>query len=163
MPSIEDVSLQGTITYNDISGIFNLPTLKRLNISNMQCEINFANLAENTSLEALSIDKIKLFKNVQVSGGGGIVYVDWDDVSFTENIAFLEKFKGLKELSIKENELTEIGFAAALEALQKIDFSDNYVTDISPLSGLKNLSQVICTENPVSNTEMLGEKVIVIP
>lgn len=163
LPSIEDVSLQGTITYNDISGIFNLPTLKRLNISNMQCEINFANLAENTSLEALSIDKIKLFKNVQVSGGGGIVYVDWDDVSFTENIAFLEKFKGLKELSIKENELTEIGFAAALEALQKIDFSDNYVTDISPLSGLKNLSQVICTENPVSNTEMLGEKVIVIP
>lgn len=162
LPAIEEVSLQGTATYKDISGIFNLPTLKRLDISNMQCEINFANLAENTTLEALSIDKIKLYKNVRVSGGGGIVYVDWDDVSFTENISFLEKFKGLKELSIKENELTEIGFAASLEALQKIDFSDNYVTDISPLSGLKNLSQVICTQNPVSNAEALGDKVIVI-
>lgn len=162
LPAIEDVSLQGTVTYKDISGIFNLPTLKRLDISNMQCEINFANLAENTTLEALSIDKIKLFKNVRVSGGGGIVYVDWDDVSFTENISFLEKFKGLKELSIKENELTEVGFAAALETLEKIDFSDNYVTDVSPLSGLKNLSQVICTENPVSNAETLGDKVIVI-
>lgn len=162
LPAIEEVSLQGTVTYGDISGIFNLSTLKRLNISNMKCEINFGNVAENTTLEALSINKIKLYKNVQVSGGGGIVYVDWDDVSFTENIAFLEKLKGLKELSIRENELTDLGFAAALEGLQTIDFSDNYVTDISPLSGLKALSLVNCSENPVSNVEMLGDKVMVI-
>lgn len=162
LPALEEANLQGTVTYSDISGIFNLPTLKRLNISNMQCEINFNNIAENTTLEALSINKIKLYKNVQVSGGGGIVYVNWDDVSFTENIAFLEKFKGLKELSIRENELTEIGFAAALEGLQEIDFSDNYVTDVSPLSGLKALSVVNCSENPVSNVDMLGDKVMVI-
>lgn len=128
----------------------------------MQCEINFDKIAENTALEALSIDKIKLYNNVQVSRNGGFTYVDWDSVSFAENLAFLEKFKGLKELSIRENELTEIGFAAALGALQKIDFSDNYVTDLSPLSGLKDLSQVNCSKNPVSNADMLGDKVIVI-
>lgn len=162
LPALEELNLQGTVTYKDISGIFNLSALRRLNISSMQCEINFDKIAENTTLEALSIDKIKLYNNVRVSGGGGITYVDWDSVSFAENLAFLEKFKGLKELSIRENELTEIGFAAALGALQKIDFSDNYVTDLSPLSGLKDLSQVNCSKNPVSNADMLGDKVIVI-
>ncbi len=162
LSGLEEVDLHGTITYGDISGIFNLPALKRLNISNMECEINFDKIAENTTLESLSIDSIKLYKNVQVSGGGGIVYVDWDDVNFTEHLTFLEKLKGLKELSIRENELTEIGFAASLGALESIDFADNYVTDLSPLSGLKALSAVDCSENPISNYEILGDSVVII-
>ena len=162
LTGLEEVDLHGTVTYGDISGIFNLPALKRLNISHMECEINFDRIADNTTLEALSIDSIKLYKNVQVSGGGGIVYVDWDDVSFTEHLSFLEKLKGLKELSIRENELTDISFAASLGGLKTIDFSDNYVTDLSPLSGLKALSQVKCSENPVSDYEILGDAVVIV-
>ncbi len=162
LTGLEDLDLHGTITYGDISGIFNLPALKRLNISHMECEINFDRIAENTSLEELSIDSIKLYKNVKVSGGGGIVYVDWDDVSFTEHLAFLEKLQGLKKLSIRENELTDIGFAASLSGLQTIDFADNYVTDLSPLSGLKALSKVDCSENPISNYEILGDSVLIL-
>lgn len=162
LPGLEELDLHGTTTYGDISGIFNLPTLKRLNISHMECEIDFDQIAENTTLEALSIDDIKLYKNVQVSGGGGIVYVDWDDVSFTEHLSFLEKLKGLKELSIRENKLTDIHFAASLSGLRAIDFSDNYVTDLSPLSGLKALSQVNCQDNPISNYEILGDSVAIL-
>lgn len=162
LPALEDLDLQGTATYDDISGIFNMPALKRLNISNMQCEINFDRIGENTTLEALSINKIKLYKNVQVSGGGGIVYVDWDDVSLVEHLSFLEKLKGLKELSIRENELTNLSFAASLPALQTIDFSDNYVTDLAPLSGLKALSAVNCEDNPISNYDILGKSVTVL-
>ncbi len=162
LPALEELNLSGTATYEDISGIFNMPTLKRLNINNMQCEINFDRIAENTTLEALSINHIKLYKNVNVSGGGGIVYVDWDDVSFTENLSFLGKLKGLKELTICENELTDLAFAESLAALRSIDFADNYVTDLSPLSGLKSLSRVVCTENPISNYEILGDSVMII-
>jgi len=162
LTGLEEVDLHGTATYDDISGIFNLPALKRLNLSGMQCEINFDRIADNTTLEALSIDHIKLYKNVKVSGGGGIVYVDWDDVKLTDHLSFLEKLKGLKELSIKENELTDISFAASLGGLQTIDFSDNYVTDISPLSGLKALGVVKCEENPVSNYEILGDGVMIV-
>ncbi len=162
LPALEDLNLGGTATYDDISGIFNMPSLKRLNISNMECEINFDKIGENTTLEDLSIDKIKLYKNVEVSGGGGITYVNWDDVNFTEHLDFFAKLKGLKNLSIRENELTDLGFVSSLEALQTIDFADNYVTDLSPLSGLKALSKVDCTENPVSNYEILGESVMIL-
>lgn len=162
LPALEDLNLSGTATYDDISGIFNLPTLRRLNLNHMECEINFDRIGDNTTLEALSIDKIKLYKNVKVSGGGGIAYVDWDNVSLTEHLSFLAKLQGLKELSIRENELTDIGFAASLPALESIDVSDNYVTDLSPLSGLKNLSYVNCEENPISNYEVLGDSVMVV-
>lgn len=162
LSALEELDMRGMSTYDDISGIFNLPTLKRLNISNMSCEINFGKIADNSTLEELGVDHMKLYNNVQISGGGGIQYVNWDDVSFTENISFLSRFQGLKHLSIRENELTDVGFAAELPALQTIDLSDNYVTDLTPLAGLKDLIQVDCTKNPVSNYEVLGSSVVVI-
>lgn len=162
LPALENLNLSGTKTYEDISGIFNMPTLKSLNISGMDCEINFDNIQDNTRLEELKIDHIKLYKNVSVRGGGGIYSVNWDDVNLTDHLSFLGKFKGLNALSIKENELTDLEFASSMEALKSIDFSDNYVTDISPLSGLKGLREVICTENPISNFEVLSDSVTVV-
>lgn len=162
LPAIERLNLRGTKTYKDISGIFNLPTLKYLDIASMECEIDFGKIQENTTLETLIMDHIKLYKNVTVSGGNGIYSINWDDVSLVDNLSFLEKFKGLGTLSIRENELTDLNFAASLPALRTIDFSDNYVTDLSPLSGLKMLLEVNCSENPVSNFEVLSESVMVI-
>lgn len=160
--SLEEVNLSGTATYDDISGIFNLPALKRLDISGMSAEINFDKVQENTVLEELHADHLKLYENVNVSGGGGIVYVDWDDVIFSEHLEFLGRLKNLKHLSIRENELTDLAFAQALGALETIDFSDNYVTDVSPLSALQNLKQATGTDNPVSNYEALGPSVTVV-
>ena len=162
LPALENLDFGGMGTYEDISGIFNMPTLKTLNISNMECEINFDKIAENTSLTELSMDHMKLYENVQVSGGGGIYYVDWDDVSLVENLGFLGKFTALQKLSICENELTDLNFASSLPALSEIDFSDNYVTDLTPLLGLRNLKTVTCTDNPISNYEVLSDSVSII-
>lgn len=158
-PALEYLNISGTMTYDDISGVFNMPTLRELSISSMECEINFDRIQENTSLETLNMNKLKLYKNVSVSGGGGIYSVNWDDVTLTEHLDFLAKLKGLQNLSIRENQLTDISFAAGLEALRTIDFSDNYVTDLSPLMGLKALRQVTCTDNPISNYDVLGGSV----
>ncbi len=162
LTALETLDLQGTSTYDDISWAFNSGTIKELNISGMECEINFDLIGENHVLETLSMDGLVLYNNVQVSGGGGIVYVDWDDVELDEHTEFLGRLKGLKNLSIAENELTDIAFAGELSALETIDLSENYVTDLKPLSGLKSLKRVTCTGNPISNERVLGEKVVVI-
>ena len=160
--ALETLDLQGTSTYDDISWAFNSGTIKELNISGMECEINFDLIGENHVLETLSMDGLVLYNNVQVSGGGGIVYVDWDDVELDEHTEFLGRLKGLRNLSIAENELTDIAFAGELSALETIDLSENYVTDLKPLSGLKSLKRVTCTGNPISNERVLREKVVVI-
>lgn len=163
LPALQYLYLGGTTTYKDISDIFNHPTLKYLDIGNMQCEINFDNIRDNTSLETLVMDHMTLYNNVFISGGNGAYSIYYDDVSLMENLSFLEKFKALKYLSIRQNELTDLNFAASLPTLCSIDFSDNYVTDLSPLSALKMLREINCTENPISNFEVLSESVLVIP
>ncbi len=162
LPALEELDMHGTITYGDIADIFNMPSLRTLNISGMECVIGFDRIEENTHLESLSVNHMKTYANVSVSGGGGIYSVDWDDVEFTEHLDFLAKLKGLKHLSIRENDLTDLSFVSELPALESIDFGDNYVTDLSPLSGLRALKQVTCTDNPVSNFEVLGDSVTVI-
>ena len=162
LPALESLDLRGMATYYDISGFFNLPTLRSLNISGMECEINFGKLSDNPSLETLKMDGLKLYKNVQVSGGGGIQYVDWDDVVLNEHLDFLTHYQGLRTLSIADNDLTGIEFAASLPQMEKIDLSENYVTDLKPLSALPSLREVDCTGNPISNYRVVGEKVSLI-
>lgn len=160
--SLEKLDLRGTATYGDISWAFNSPTIKELDISGMECEINFDLIGENNVLESLSMDGLVLYNNVQVEGGGGIVYVDWDDVELDEHTEFLGKLKGLRHLSIAENELTDISFARELSGLETIDLSDNYVTDLKPLAGLRGLKSVKCAGNPVGNERVLDEGVLVV-
>lgn len=128
----------------------------------MECEINFANIGENTTLEELFMDRMTLYKNVQVSFDGAITYVDWDTVNFADQVGELAKLKGLKKLSIQGNQLTDLEFASSLKTLVSIDFSDNYVTDLEPLVGLTALKEVSCRENPISNYEVLKDSVVVL-
>lgn len=161
-PSLKKLNLAGVATYDDISGIFNIPTLAYLNMNGMECEIAFDRIKDNPSLTELHMDGLLLYENVNVSGGGGIYSVGWDDVTLDDHTGFLSHFPSLAILSIAENELTDISFAENLPLLEQIDISDNFVTDLKPLSGLGKLKAVTCTGNSVSNYRVLDDKVTVI-
>ncbi len=161
-PALKTLSLQGVTTYDDISAIFSIPTLRSLDISGMECEIAFDRLKDNPSLEELYMDGLLLYENAEVYGSDGFYSVYWDDVVLNEHTDFLAHFPSLSVLSIADNELTDIHFAENLPALEYIDLSDNFVTDLTPLSGSGGLQAVICTGNPVSNYRVLGDNVLVI-
>ena len=61
-----------------------------------------------------------------------------------------------------DNKLAQIQPVAALPLLETLDISKNYVTDLNPLAGLEHLKKVDGRENPVSNWQVVGEKVTVI-
>lgn len=160
--SLESVNLRGMVTYDDISGIFMLPHIKKIDISGIECEIAFDKIEENASLETLLMSGIKLYENVKVSGGGGIVYVDWDDVFLAEHTDFIARFPNLTKLEIAENEIKDLEFAGNLTKLEEIDFSDNYISEMRPLAAIPTLRWVNCKGNPISNLRVLDENVIII-
>lgn len=162
LPALKNLDLTGCVTYYDISSIFNMPALEKLLLNGAECEINFGKLQDNGSLKHLEMTGIKLYKNVQVSGGGGIQYVNWDDVVLDEHIDFLTHYPNLKTLVLSDNDLTKVDFASGLMELENLDISDNYVTDIKPLDTAVSLKQVNCTGNPISNPRVLNEKVNII-
>lgn len=159
---LECLDLHGTETYDDISGIFNMPNLKELNISGMQCEIDFDAITENSTLEVLRMDDMYLYENVWVEYNSGITIADWDEVIMDEHMDFLKKFPGLRELYLAENGLTDISFAEALSALEILDISDNYITQLRPLAELPSLRRVICPDNPLRNEKVLKDSVLII-
>ena len=162
IPALEVINLNGVATYKDISMLFNIPTLKEIYLNGMECELNFASLQPNESLEVIEMDGMKLYKNVKVSGGGGITYVDYDKVILDENTAFLANYPNLRQLSLADNKLTNIAFADRLLYLEKVNISGNYITDLKPLEALGHLSSVDCTGNPVENYRVLTDKVSII-
>ena len=130
LATLEELNLSGVVTYEDVSGIFSLPQLKKLNISGIECEINFDKITDNPSLETLEMAGVKLYENVQIEGGYGIVSIDWDDVYLADHTDFVAHFPNLKKLDVADNKLENIDFAAALVKLEEIDLSDNYVTEL---------------------------------
>lgn len=162
IPALEVLNLNGVATYEDISGLFGMPSLKELYLNGIECELNFSKLTPNMNLEVLKMDGVKLYKNVKISGGGGIVYVDYDNVSLDENTGFLAAYGGLKRLSLSDNTLTNVEFASSLKNLELLDISGNYVTDLKPLEGLGNLRMLDAEGNPVENYRVLSEDVVII-
>ena len=158
LTTLEELNLGGMVTYEDVSGIFMLPQLKKLHISGMECEIDFDKITDNPSLESLEMAGMKLYENVQIEGGYGIVSIDWDDVYLADHLDFVVRFPNLKKLDVADNKLENVDFAAALMKLEEIDLSDNYVTDLHPLADLPALRQVNCMGNPVSNLRVLDEE-----
>lgn len=162
LPALKRLDLTGASTYYDISALFNIPALESFCLDGMECEINFDKLQDNPSLKVLSMDGIKLYKNVQVDGGGGILYVDWDDVILDEHTGFLAHYPNLESLSLADNELTQVEFGSSLGNMKTLDISENYVTDVRPLAGAPSLRTLILTGNPVDNLRMLDERVQVV-
>lgn len=158
LTTLEELNLGGMVTYEDVSGIFMLPQLKKLHISGMECEIDFDKITDNPSLESLEMAGIKLYENVQIEGGYGIVSIDWDDVYLADHLDFVAHFPNLKKLDVADNKLENVDFAAALMKLEEIDLSDNYVTDLHTLADLPALREVNCKGNPVSNLRVLDEE-----
>ncbi|MDE7404370.1 MAG: leucine-rich repeat domain-containing protein, partial [Lachnospiraceae bacterium] len=159
---LECLDLHGSVTYDDISGLFQMPRLRELNISGMQCEIDFDAIAENPVLEILYMDDMYLYENVHIDYNSGIVMIDWDKVTLDEHMDFLKKFPGLKELYLRENGLTDLSFAEGLPALQILDISENYITELRPLARLPSLQKVVCAGNPLKNEKVLMDSVLII-
>lgn len=162
LPALKKLNLTGASTYYDISGIFNMPMLETLIMDGVECEINFSKLSDNGTLKYLSMDGIKLYKNAQISGGGGIYSINWDDVTLNDNTSFLSHYPNLEHLSIAENNLTSVEFAAGLMNLKTLDIRENYITDLKPLARAASLSRVEATGNPISNDKVLADSVTLI-
>lgn len=162
IPALEYLNLTGISSFDDMSGLFNIPTLVSLIMNGVECEINFSRLQDNQSLRTLELDGVTLYKNVNISGGNGITYVDYDDVALDGQTEFLVHYPKLEQLSLADNKLTQINFASKLTALKNLDISGNYITDLKPLESLAALQMVNCLDNPVENYRVLSEDIYII-
>ena len=73
-----------------------MPALRELYLNGVECELDFSKISPNEHLKVLGMDGVKLYENVKISGGGGIVYVDYDKVDLSDHTGSWPRSPGLQ-------------------------------------------------------------------
>ena len=60
----------------------------------------------------------------------------------------LQRFPGLRLLSVSQTDISDLSPLAGLSALQSLDCSETQVSDLGPLAGLSALQSLDCSEDP---------------
>lgn len=162
LPALKNLDLSAVATYEDMSGLFGIPTLQSLVLNGVECEIRFDKLSANESLKNLEMSGVKLYTNVEIQGGGGFYSIDYDKVNLDEHTDFLANYPNLESLNVSKNKLTKLDSVSGLMHLKEVDISDNFITDLKPFTGLMELELLNTTGNPVENYLILPEDVTVI-
>lgn len=157
MSGLEELVLDESFIWSDISCLFSIPNLKSLSLENATFGMDFAKVADCSSLEYLNMKDVRIY---------GLINGEWnysgDDIilKVVENPEFFNHFPNMKELYLPNHELTDVNFAGNLKQLEILDISNSYVTDLTPLSGLENLKSVLCADCPIAKMADLDNKVV---
>lgn len=141
--------------YGDVSYAFNLPALETLILDKSSFEVKFDRLQDNPALKALSLNHVKLYKNIEMWSDGMVRSINYDDVLLDEYTSFLGHYPSLEYLSLRGNQLTDLQFAAGLKNLRELDVTDNYVTDTHVLDQLEYLGKESTVKRPIADVDWI--------
>ena len=161
MNSLKYLDISGCSVYNNISGVFSLPALETLNMNGCELRIDDTAVPDQSSLQKLYMNKVKIYKNVSVSQYGMFTEVSYDEDLLENRIDLLSHFPNLKSLDISSNKIKSIDFVENLPMLETLTISDNYVTDLRPLEKLQYIREVNAVKNSIVQDANLKEGVIV--
>lgn len=151
LPNLEVVDISGVSLLQDMTFLFELPTMKELYIRDSKIGMYPDEIAQNDSLKILDISYSSFVTNLNVSSQGVVTFADYDKLEFADYQQMLEAFTGLEELYARGNNIDSLGFTSNYPSLKILDISDNYVKDLSPLDSLGQLEIVYCSDNPIAN------------
>lgn len=141
--------------YGDVSYAFNLPALETLILDSSSFEVKFDRLQDNPALKALSLNHVKLYKNIEMWSDGMVRSINYDDVLLDEYTSFLGHYPSLEYLSLRGNQLTDLQFAAGLKNLRELDVTDNYVIDTHVLDQLEYLGKESTVKRPMADVDWI--------
>jgi len=126
--------------------IYGMAGLEELNLSNDRLDSDFSKIKNMTGLKRLFLNGTSIEEENYVTAPLGQSAAS---VSIGE-------LKGLQELDLGGNNLTDIKFLSGLTSLTSLNLSDNYITDASPLSGLTGLKFLDISKNAINNIDALN-------
>ena len=157
MQNLEELNLDGSFVWYDISCLFSMQNLKVLSMEEATVGMDFSKVSDCPSLEALNMNYVKMEGLVD----GAWNYRDPEIiVKFSENPEFFSHVPNVRELRLAEHELTDVNFGEGLKELEVLDITDSYVTDLTPLAGLEHLQCVLCKNAPIAKTAGIDDKLV---
>lgn len=176
----------GTLSLNSVDftneeSLINLPLLKKISLKEASNDNNYdagTSLFEINTLEELNLgEKVSLYLNKDrefslpnlkklTMTDPSYLYMkidgNYENITFKDGVYFTQKFKQAPQLEVlvlPKMELNSLDFTKDLKQLTYLDVRENYITDIEPLTQLPNLVDVNLFNNPVTNIDILNNKI----
>ncbi|MDE7253248.1 MAG: hypothetical protein K2O32_09955 [Acetatifactor sp.] len=161
MSSLETIDLTDSFVWDDISVIFQVPTIKWVYLNDAEVGLDVSKMTPCLLVEELDMTGTKLRKLLE-DGSWDYWGQDSDKKIALQDIPeFFEYFPNLRMLYIPGHELEDVSFLSGMAELNYLDVSDNYITDLSPLKGLPWLDVVVCKDNPLHNREGMEDVLLI--
>jgi internalin A len=177
---LDSLSLNSVDFTNDES-LINLPLLKKVSLKEASNNNNYdagTSLFEINTLEELNLgEKVSLYLNKDrefslpnlkklTMTDPSYLYMkidgNYENITFKDGVYFTQKLKQAPQLEVlvlPKMELNSLDFTKDLKQLTYLDVRENYITDIEPLTQLPNLVDVNLFNNPVTNIDILNNKI----
>ncbi|SFF19824.1 Cell wall assembly regulator SMI1 [Paenibacillus algorifonticola] len=140
---LQELYLTGTGVI-DISPLAKLPKLKKLVAENVPI-VDYSSLSQSKSLRSLAVSNIngeQLRTICELEQLQELSIQGFADDETKQHIGLLSKLKKLKSLQLKQLELDDLTFAAALSKLEGLKLDDTSVADISAVAECESLKEL---------------------
>lgn len=143
VPNLMALDMEDTNVYSNVEGIFGIPNLYYLNLTDCQVGIDFNNMPYNDALNVLHLNDISILEDPSFSS--------WDHVekNISAHYDMFENFPNLTELYMAHTKIDSLDFVENLPYLEYLDITDNNVTSLKPLESLDYLWYVKCAKNTI--------------
>lgn len=153
MTSLTELQITGAEKLKDISPLFSLVKLIRLDIVNSLVE-NIAPLGEMHEMQDLNLYGNQISDLASLSSMKKLARLTVND-NKVSNLTPLSSFTNLRVLNLSCNQLQDISPLAALTKLNRLSLSSNRINDVKPLANLKFLSRLSLNYNYIRDIEPL--------
>lgn len=158
LPQLEILDMNGAAILSDCTWIFQIPTMKELNINHARIGLTVDNLVPNESLQKLYMNDVTFMKNIKVYKVDFIMMTDYDTLVYDDYKELFSNLPNIEELYLRENKVDSVAFVEHMPKLKVLDITENYVKDISPLELLEKLEVLGCEDNPIVQGKGLMER-----
>ncbi len=146
-----DLSHTG-LTDSNLSALYGLKNLKKLNIENNSALTESAVSALQKKLSGCTVSHSEFPKPIEL--GGKSFPADSETVEATDlgisDISKVSGFTKVKHLDLSKNHISNISALSALTSLETLDLSENQISDVTALYSLTNLKQLWIGGNGLS-------------
>ncbi len=153
---IEELCLNYTFVWDDISCVLNMPNVKKLNLENASFGIMLDKVMLNQSIEYINMHWAKIYS----LDDDGQFYYDNSIIGLEPVAPVFAKLQALKEINVHGHMLTEADVFKHNKQLHMIDISSSYIVDLKPIADLP-LCYIVCESTQMYDYAGFGEMNII--
>lgn len=140
----------------DMAFLFNMPSLKHLELIGGQYHFTSFDKAVNSKVESIKIQDAVVAYDFEVMSDGMMTSMDYTPYTGDQVAKGIAQIETLKDVTLTDLDIMSVEPFIQLQGLERLNLNENKIIDITPLNGHQTLKSVSLNENLLQDVTPLG-------